>query len=331
MKKIQAIIILLLFFALSCRQDVHPKQERETTSSLGNPSCISQEVLESAIAASPQRAAYMANLEDKIDNYKEDPSNLRAPVKLYLPVVIHVVHVDPTIVTDAQIVEQVQVWNTDYNKLSSRLLIPGIYLAGYPLASVANCDIEFYVTDIVRVQTTVVEFQGTTSMKYSSSGGSNAVDATTKLNVWVCNMPGGTSYGMIPGGNPATDGVIIDFAWFGRSSNPYVGRIGTHEVGHWLNLRHIWGDHKCGDDLVADTPEHNEATAGCPAPSLLLRSTCKTKQLVMWMNFMDYTYGNCQYMFTAGQKTRMDATITNARQAYFSPTKIYTDILNVIW
>jgi hypothetical protein len=76
-------------------------------------------------------------------------------------------------------------------------------------------------------------------------------------------------------------------------------------VGHWLNLRHIWGDANCGSDLVSDTPTHNTANYGCP--TYPHASTCSGAPVEMTMNYMDYTDDACMYMFSAGQVTRMQA------------------------
>jgi hypothetical protein len=92
----------------------------------------------------------------------------------------------------------------------------------------------------------------------------------------------------------------------GTSTAPYnLGRTATHEVGHWLNLRHIWGDATCGTDQVADTPTHNTANYGCPTYPHL--STCTGAPVEMTMNYMDYTDDACMYMFSAGQTARMQA------------------------
>jgi hypothetical protein len=136
---------------------------------------------------------------------------------------------------------------------------------------------------------------------------------TTKLNMWSCNMSGGIlGYAQFPGGSSATDGVVIDDNAFGVTTNyaPYnKGRTATHEVGHWLNLRHIWGDANCGNDIVADTPLHNTANYGCPASGV--RSTCSGNPVMMTMNYMDYTDDLCMYMFSAGQNARMNATFAS--------------------
>jgi Fibronectin type III domain/Pregnancy-associated plasma protein-A len=91
----------------------------------------------------------------------------------------------------------------------------------------------------------------------------------------------------------------------GTATNYNGGRTCTHEVGHWLNLRHIWGDAFCGNDLVSDTPKQQSSNNGCPN---FPRVTCSNgPNGDMFMNYMDYTYDRCMYMFTAGQSTRINA------------------------
>jgi len=121
-------------------------------------------------------------------------------------------------------------------------------------------------------------------------------------------------YAQFPGGTASTDGVVVLYSSMGSVANPFPGggsyargRTLTHEVGHWLNLRHIWGDATCGNDQVADTPVHNTSNGGCPTYPHL--STCSGTPVEMTMNYMDYTYDACMYMFTAGQKTRMQAVL----------------------
>ena len=100
---------------------------------------------------------------------------------------------------------------------------------------------------------------------------------------------------------------MILYSAFGRTGTvnaPYDrGRTTTHEVGHWLNLRHIWGDASCGNDLVSDTPTQQTSNFGCPAYPHV---TC-SNQGDMSMNYMDYTDDACMYMFSNGQSSRMNA------------------------
>jgi hypothetical protein len=164
---------------------------------------------------------------------------------------------------------------------------------------------------VIRKSTTKSSFSTNDGCKKASGGGIAPTSPTTKLNLWSCNLSGGIlGYAQFPGGSSTTDGVVIDDNAFGSTgtvSAPYnKGRTATHEVGHWLNLRHIWGDATCGSDLVGDTPTHNTANYGCPASGH--KSTCTGTPIEMTMNYMDYTDDACMYMFSAGQKTRMLAT-----------------------
>jgi hypothetical protein len=134
----------------------------------------------------------------------------------------------------------------------------------------------------------------------------------THLNFWVCNIGSGIlGYAQFPGGSAATDGVVISPQYFGSSdfsssfylSAPFdKGRTATHEVGHWLNLRHIWGDGTCATDYVDDTPYAQEANYGCPTHP---HYTCNSND--MFMNYMDYTDDACMFMFSNEQKARARA------------------------
>ena len=144
----------------------------------------------------------------------------------------------------------------------------------------------------------------------TASKGIAPTTPTTVLNMWSCNMGGGIlGYAQFPGGASATDGVVIDNNAFGTTvtaTAPFnLGRTATHEVGHWMNLRHIWGDATCGSDLVSDTPTHNTANYGIPAYPHY--STCTGTPVEMTMNYMDYTDDAGMYMFSNGQKSRMAA------------------------
>jgi hypothetical protein len=149
-------------------------------------------------------------------------------------------------------------------------------------------------------------------MKNSKRGGINPTSPQEYLNIWVCNLGNGIlGYAQFPGGSWSTDGVVILTSAFGTPSTgadaaPYnLGRTATHEVGHYLNLRHIWGDATCGSDLVDDTPTHNTANYGCPAAGH--KSTCTGTPVEMTMNYMDYTDDACMFMFSKKQVDRMMA------------------------
>ena len=129
----------------------------------------------------------------------------------------------------------------------------------------------------------------------------------------MCQLGGGLlGYAQFPGGPAATDGVVIlhtAFGTTGTAAAPFnLGRTATHEIGHWLNLRHIWGDdgNGCtGDDFVADTPNAAGPNTGMPA---FPHVTCGNgPNGDLFMNYMDYTDDAGMFMFTNGQVTRMQA------------------------
>jgi len=103
---------------------------------------------------------------------------------------------------------------------------------------------------IIRQSTTRNGFGTNDAVKFASSGGSNAWPAGQYMNMWVCNIGGGIlGYAQFPGGSASTDGIVVDYRYFGTNGTaqaPFdLGRTATHEVGHYLNLRHIWGDGGC--------------------------------------------------------------------------------------
>lgn len=328
MKKHSLPLLAAMVLMLACNKSESNKTEEEVTevAAQNGRKCASAEHLEEQLAANPRMRQKLAELDAKAEQMIQSGQAFRQASTWYVPVVVHVVHTNPNIVTDAQIQTQIDVLNRDFGKTNTELSNSGVYLAGYPLSSVANCQIRFYLAQTVRTQTTLASFTTNDAVKSSSRGGGSPVDPTTKLNLWVCDLGSGLlGYAQFPGGSAATDGVVVDYQAFGTTSTGYalyaqfnLGRTATHEVGHWLNLRHIWGDTRCGNDLVGDTPAHDADNAGCPSNTL--RSRCTGRPLEQWMNYMDYTDDRCMYMFTAGQKTRMDAAIDGARSAYGSYT-----------
>ncbi len=329
MKKVTLASLITVFIVFACQKNdgvkETPAEDVSSTSEVIGRQCAADEVLQKQIAEDPQRAAFLDELEKQTRLYNGRSAS-RSAGTLYLPVVVHIVHTNAYIVTDVQIQSQIDVLNKDFNKTNSELANSGVYLAGYNYNNVANCDIEFYVKQIVRKQTTLTSFGSNDAVKKTSQGGSDPVNATIMLNLWVCDLSSGLlGYAQFPGGSAATDGVVVDYQAFGTTATyPMytafnLGRTATHEVGHWVNLRHIWGDRRCGDDLVGDTPQHDGSNGGCPTTTHT--SKCAGKPREQWMNYMDYTDDRCMYMFSGGQKTRMDAAIDFSRKAYFYTTK----------
>ena len=266
-----------------------------------------------------QDPSFQNNLENIEEHTRQTIQNNGARIVVTIPVVFHVVYnTTAQNISDALINAQLSQLNQDFRKLNSdNSLTPSLF-AGVA----ADMEINFCLaqqtatgaatTGIVRKSTTTTAFSTNDNMKRAANGGSDAWDATKYLNVWVCNMSGGIlGYAQFPGGAASTDGVVLQYNTVGSrtvpgSGAPYnLGRTATHEVGHWLNLRHIWGDATCGSDLVSDTPTHRTSNAGCPAYPKT--NTCTGGGTEMTMNYMDYTDDVCMYMFSAGQKARAQA------------------------
>lgn len=332
MKKTNLLLFGALLLAVSCKKNesMLPPQtaEDDVPAATSGRKCAADEVLAAQIQADPQRARNLEALERKTAEFISRGANARwYNGTLYVPVVVNVVMSDLSKVTDAQINSQITVLNEDFNKTNTDLT-PGSYLAGYSYNQIPACNITFVLKSVFRKKTTTSSFGLNDAVKRGSltseSGGLDPTNPGTMLNLWVCDLSSGyLGYAQFPGGSASTDGVVIDYQAFGKGvtglySDYNKGRTATHEVGHWFNLRHIWGDRRCGDDYVPDTPPHDDANYGCPAPTH--RSRCAGKPLEQWMNYMDYTNDACMYMFTSDQKLRMDAAIDAGRKAYTSTT-----------
>jgi hypothetical protein len=313
--------VLMLLAACNKKATQLDEVQQDSEEQVSQRHCASQEVLDAQLAADPSRQAYLDELERKTQLFEQNKEASRYAGTLYVPVVVNVVLPNAAQVSDAQIQTQIDVLNKDFNKANSELSNSNVYLAGYSYSNVANCQVTFVLKQTVRKNSTVATFGSNDAVKKTSQGGQDPTNPTTMLNLWVCDLSSGLlGYAQFPGGAASTDGVVIDYQAFGTTATyPMysvfnLGRTATHEVGHWFNLRHIWGDARCGNDLVGDTPSHDASNGGCPSTSH--RSRCSGKPLEQWMNYMDYTDDRCMYMFSSGQKTRIDAAIDAARASY---------------
>jgi hypothetical protein len=315
MKKVflSAVTALLLF---SCQNDSTESADSKVSAIASRRICASQEVLEAQLKADPTMAIRMNQIEAFTNNAILTKRLVNGKVEI--PVVVNVLYrTTAQNISNAQIQSQIDVLNKDFNALNSDYnSVPALF-AGVK----ANVGITFVLDQVIRKSTTKTSWGTNDAMKKTAQGGIAPTSPTTKLNLWSCAIGGGIlGYAQFPGGPSSTDGVVIDSKYFGLSGSanaPFnLGRTGTHEVGHWMNLRHIWGDATCGSDLVADTPTHNEENYGVPAYPHY--STCSGTPVEMTMNYMDYTDDNAMYMFSNGQKSRMAAIfVTGGPRAAF--------------
>lgn len=272
--------------------------------------CAAYEVLQQQLIEDPTLQQKMDEIEAFTSRFTQNPqtNTLQTDGSMLIPVVVNVLYrTAAENISAAQIQSQIDVLNEDFAATNADYNLTSTYNS----VKSGDTKIRYVLDQVVRKQTNKTSWSTNDAMKKNNRGGINPTSPTTKLNLWVCNLGGGIlGYAQFPGGSSATDGVVCDNNAFGRvgtAAAPFdKGRTATHEIGHWLNLRHIWGDATCGNDQVGDTPLHNTANYGCPAAGH--KSTCSGTPVEMTMNYMDYTDDACMYMFSAGQKTRMQAT-----------------------
>jgi hypothetical protein len=254
-----------------------------------------------------------------------------------ITVVVHVVH-NPASpaekISVAQVNSQIAVLKRDFRATNpDKSKTPPVFSG-----LIADSMIEFALAtkDPAGRATTGITFTETTkesfsdrgnAVKFKAKGGINAWNTKKYLNIWVCTLEIGPTgqllgYAQFPGGPSRTDGVVIlntAFGTTGSAADPFnLGRTATHEIGHFLNLRHIWGDDgDCsGSDFVDDTPNCETANTRKPAfPSI---SCGNGPNGDMFMNYMDYTDDDSMFMFSPGQVSRMHTTLDGPRKRLVS-------------
>lgn len=281
---------------------------------------------------------------------------------LIIPLIVHVVWKEPAEnLHDSLILAQVRILNEDFSRTNP----DAQRVRNFFEDVVASPNIQFELKEIKRVKTNANFEIGIfnnalpDNVKKSSQGGSDAVDTDTHLNLWICKIQPITLLGITiaqilgyayppagldnwPDGQSAPsrelDGVVLDYRMIG-DNNPYpidlgngiplkvTGRTATHEIAHYLGLRHIWGDgddplginNSCDvDDFVKDTPNQGSRS----------NFTCDTTQNTcidelndlpdMIENFMDYSSEDCMNSFTQGQVDIMRAVLRTKRNNLIS-------------
>ncbi len=315
MKKTILALTGCIFFALSCTKETEtfkddPVAETEAVETPIAGRCAADEVLQQQLAEDPSLAGRMQTIENLTAQYLKNPNDyFISDGNVVIPVVFNVLYKTAAEnVSLAQLQSQIDVLNADFSALNADYNNTPAYFQG---VRSGDLKIRFVLDQVIRKSTTKKSWSTNDAMKKSTQGGINPTSPSNKLNFWVCNLGGGIlGYAQFPGGSSATDGVVCDDRATGKvgtAAAPYgLGRTATHEIGHWLNLRHIWGDAACGNDFVSDTPLHQSSNGGCP--TFPKYGSCSSTIPMQTMNYMDYTYDACMYMFTAGQGSRMNAT-----------------------
>ena len=289
--------------------------------------CAQMVVHELLVETQPDYRERRKKAEEQTRESIDSGQALRVTAKLItLPVVVHVVHQTPEQdISDAQIKSQIDVLNRDYRAKNTDIRkVPPVWKS---LVLDANIQFALATKDpagkptsgITRTATTVDAFGADDAVKAKKTGGVDAWPADRYLNMWVCQLSGGLlGYAQFPGGPAKTDGAVILYSAFGTRRGAVApfnkGRTATHEIGHFLGLRHIWGDkNDCtGDDFVVDTPPARQANTGKPT---FPHVTCNNGPSGdMFMNYMDYVDDDAMFMFTTGQVARMNATLAGPRK-----------------
>ena len=285
------------------------------TSVASRKSCPSEEIRANLLANDADAKARYLALENGTEKFIQarKAGRVLADGTIEIPVVVNVLYrTSAENISDARIAEQISVLNKDFGATNSDISkVPSEFSA----VAAGDTKVRFRLAKTVRKSTTVRSWKTNDAMKKSSSKGIDATDPTQYFNIWVVgDMSSILGYATFPESSGLwNDGVVLAAPFVGvtGASAPYnLGRTATHEVGHYLNLRHIWGDANCGSDLVADTP--TQTTANYGKPTYPLMNTCGgVSRSVMFMNYMDYVDDAAMFMFSAGQKDRMQAVLTS--------------------
>lgn len=281
-------------------------------------------------------------------------STQRTQATVYtIPVIVHIVHPgdelgDASNISKEQVLSQITVMNEDFRRTNSDASnTPSAFSS-----VAADTEIQFELA-VLDTSGNKLEEPGIHRYKDDSRQGwtMSDIESTLKpatswnpskyLNIWVVPFPAGSStlgYAQFPEQSgldgittdpttdkPETDGVVINTKFFGSNytdagssfnlvTNFDRGRTATHEVGHWLGLRHIWGDGGCSvDDYCADTPAaggNNDGLGDCTYPG---PNSCTSDEFHdMFQNYMDYTNDACMNLFTNDQKTRMRTVLESS-------------------
>lgn len=321
-----------LFAQLNNHKELHIHDSR----------CATMEMDANSRQVNPERGAvddFERWIAPLIEDYKDHVAKgYRAPL-LTIPVVFHIITdgAGAENISAAQVQAQVNQLNIDYRDL-----------AGSTNSVSADLEIEFCLA-LLDPSDNVLPEPGINRVTAYGDGPFNTgqIDNTIKpgtiwntddyMNIWVADISGGIlGYAQFPdasglgglnnnGGAANTDGVVHLYSTIGSVASPFpgggpynLGRTMTHEVGHWMGLRHIWGDGNCGvDDFCNDTPASDNSNFGCPNGHV----SCNTTDQIE--NYMDYTNDACMDIFTADQKARVRTvmSVSPRRSALANSTK----------
>lgn len=306
--------------------------------------CATDEANALLLKKNPAYAKQMQRVETEVQAWLKRRSSLRTQSQGdTIPVVFHVVYNSAfQNISHTQLLSQLAVLNEDFNRRNADAAnTPAAFqpVAGNPQIYFCLASLDPHgkpTTGITRTATSKTSFLYTENdVKFTSRGGRDAWNPELYLNIWICNLAENIlGYAQFPGGPLETDGVVLEYSSVGNTPlNPFPGpynrgRTGTHEVGHWMGLRHIWGDgdSTCTDsDYISDTPNQLDNSTGCPGfPKISCNNGPNGD---MFMNFMDYTNDACMNLFTKEQSEKMNAVLQTSRLTLLA-SNVCTNVLN---
>ncbi|KQS27159.1 hypothetical protein ASG33_19975 [Dyadobacter sp. Leaf189] len=267
-----------------------------------------------------------ARLKQIINARIQSGKSMRTTSEVTIPVVFHVVLSRQSQVTDAQIQAQLDTINKDYAGLNAGASrIPAHFRSLFGQSGIKFCLAQrtpdnLPANGIVRYTTNRSTFDYTTNLvKHAESGGADAWDTDKYLNIWICDLSNSTlGYATFPDdGVKDEQGVVVDYGSLpgGVTTGYNQGKTLTHELGHYFNLYHIWGDDNdscSGSDEVADTPNQSGSTNTCRS-GIVTDQCTPSAPGIMYQNYMDYTPDACLLMFTNQQVVRMESAFETYR------------------
>ncbi|HEU4472245.1 MAG TPA: choice-of-anchor J domain-containing protein [Flavisolibacter sp.] len=296
--------------------------------------CATDDIMRELFRTDPQvRLRYETAkraMDAKVSQYLANPNapSLRTTAIITIPVVVHIATDNPNLVTDAVVQRQIDTLNWYYGNAPTgdSLRVSEPFRTSYGRSQIRFCLAKRTPTD----QPSTGINRITTSSQFTAGGSHPSTVApawnTQKyLNIWVIRFTGTTlGYAYYPNTWPAGDqriGLVVGYQYFG-SDAAYLdgtyngGKTAVHEIGHYFDLPHTWGNGNdnvscAADDGFSDTPPTNGPTFGCPGAAVT-NSCSPTAPGIMFQNHMDYADDACMLLFSAQQVVRMETALNTS-------------------
>lgn len=268
------------------------------------------------IAEEQDRAAFQLGYPRVNAERNGNQNSTQTPPQFIIPVVFHIIHdYGSENISDAQVLDEMRILNEDYRKLNADTNL--IVSAFQGIADDAEIEFRLAALDPNGNCTNGIDRVASQETYVGDDGSKlNYWTRSKYLNVWVVKTisSGAAGYAYLPGTAPSgsVDGILILSQYVGSigTGNTSTSRALTHEIGHFLNLSHVWGNTNnpgvsCGNDGVTDTP----TTKGWTSCNLTNNDVCTNNVEENVQNYMEYSY--CSRMFTSGQRTRMQNALNS--------------------